>query len=109
MALPKGAGELRDRVSVLRRVKTRDSMGGATETEEAFLTVWARVNVLQAKDNVIAGERRDIRTHEVILRDGVNPKPKLGDIAIWQGTRLEVKATRPIAHWFILDCVTEVR
>jgi hypothetical protein len=109
MLLPKGAGELRDRISVLRRVKTRDGMGGAAETDETVLTAWARVNVLQARDNVIAGERRDIRTHEVILRLGVNPKPALGDVVVWSGGRLEVRSTRPVAHWLILDCITEAR
>jgi hypothetical protein len=108
-ALPKGAGDLRDRISVLRRVKTRDSMGGAAETEELVLTAWARVSVLQAKDNVIAGEHRDIRTHEVILRRGVDPVPKLGDVVEWRGGRLDVRATRPVANWLILDCVTEAR
>jgi hypothetical protein len=109
MALPKGAGELRDRISVLNRVKTRDSMGGATETDELVLTAWAQVNVLQARDNVIAGEHRDIRTHEVILRRGVSPVPKQGNVVQWLGYRLEVRATRPVGNWLILDCVTEVR
>jgi hypothetical protein len=109
MVLPKGAGELRDRISVLNRVKTCDEMGGAAETDELALTVWARVNVLQSKDNVIAGEHRDIRTHEVIIRRGVSPCPKLGNIVLWGGYRLEIKATRPAAHWLILDCVTEAR
>jgi head-tail adaptor len=109
MALPKGAGELRDRISVLRRVRTRDGIGGATETEELVLTAWASVNVLYSRDNVIAGERRDIRTHEVILRRGRNPVPMLGDVVAWGGGRLEVRSTRPIAHWLMLDCVTEAR
>ncbi|MDR1943974.1 MAG: head-tail adaptor protein [Synergistaceae bacterium] len=109
MALPRGAGDLRDRISILRRVKTRDSMGGAAESEALILTTWARVVALQAKDNVIAGGRRDIRTHEVVIRSGISPRPKQGDIAEWRGARLEVAATRPAACWFVLDCVTEVR
>jgi hypothetical protein len=109
MALPKGAGDLRDRVSILNRVKTRDGIGGATETETEILTAWAQVNVLQAKDNVIAGEHRDIRTHEVILRGGVSPVPKQGNVVQWLGYRLEIRATRPVARWLILDCVTEAR
>jgi hypothetical protein len=84
-------------------------MGGAAITEEAVLTAWARVSALQARDNVIADERREIRTHEVILRAGLSPAPKMGDIAEWRGERLKVRATRPEANWLILDCVTEAR
>ena len=109
MALPKGAGELRERIVVLRRAKSRDSMGGSVETEEELLKAWARVNVLQAKDNVIAGTHRDVRTHEVILREKVNPVPRQGDIVSWKNSRLEIRATRPVATWLILDCVTEAR
>ena len=107
MALPKGAGDLRDRVKILRKQKAKDGMGGFVETEIQILRIWAQVNALQAKDNVIAGQRRDIRTHEIILRKGVEPIPKQGDIAEWEGNRLEVAATRPVANWLILDCVTE--
>jgi hypothetical protein len=84
-------------------------MGGAEEREYELLNTYAQVNVLYSRDNVIAGERRDIRTHEVIFRDGVGPYPKLGDVVLWRWARLEVRATRNVAHWFILDCVTEAR
>jgi len=109
LALPKGAGALRERITIYRKVRERDGMGGSSETEKELLSAWAQVNVLQAKDNVIAGTSRDIRTHEVILRSQVSPVPKQGDIVDWTGYRLEVRATRPVATWLILDCITEVR
>ena len=109
MALPRGAGDLRDRIRVIRPSRTRDSMGGSVITETEMLTVWARVETLQARDNVIADEHREIRTHEVILRSGGDCVPKQGDIIEWRGSRLRAAATRPVGSWLILDCVTEAK
>ena len=105
MALPKGAGSLNERITVSRQMKTRDSMGGFRQTAEELGACFAQVNVVQARDNVIADQQRDYRTHEVILRIGTLDV-KQGDIVSWRGYSLDVKATRPVAQWLILDCVT---
>lgn len=83
-------------------------MGGYTETEMFIGGAYAQVNVTQARDNIIADQTRELRTHEIIIRPGA-AKVQQGDIAIWRGYRLVVKTTRPVANWLILDCVTEVR
>lgn len=109
MVLPKGAGYLRDRVTISCKEYTLDNMGGRIVDKETIIgTFFAQVNCTQARDNVIADQSRDLRTHEVILRQGT-AIVKLGDIVTWQGNRLIVKATRPVAHWLILDCVTEAQ
>ena len=108
MAFPKGAGALSERVGFYRLQKTKDLMGGYTETETLIGAVYAQVNVTQARDNVIADQTRDLRTHEIIIRPG-SAKVQQGDIAVWRGYRLTVKTTRPVANWLILDCVTEAR
>ena len=109
MALPKGAGYLRDRVTISRIEYTVDSMGGRGDPKETTLgTFFAQVNCSQSRDNVIADQSRDLRTHEIILRQGTVDAMQ-GDIVTWRGDRLIVKATRPVAYWLILDCVTEVR
>lgn len=108
MALPKGAGNLRDRITILRTAYTVDSMGGYGDPVETELgSFFAQVNCTQSRDNVIADQSRDLRTHEVILRQGTVDAQQ-GDIVSWQGSRLVVRATRPVAHWLILDCVSEV-
>ena len=109
MALPKGAGALRDRVTIFCPAYEVDEMGGRGDKTESVLgTFFAQVNCTQARDNVIADQSRDLRTHEVILRQGT-VIVKQGDTVVWQGERLTVKATRPVAHWLILDCVTEAQ
>jgi head-tail adaptor len=108
MALPRGAGALSERVGFYRLQKTKDLMGGYTETEMLIGAVYAQVNVTQARDNIIADQTRELRTHEIIIRPGA-AKVQQGDIAVWRGYRLTVKTTRPVANWLILDCVTEVR
>lgn len=105
MALPKGAGALNQRVTFFRIERTRDSMGGFVQTETEIGSCFAQVNVVQARDNVIADQQRDYRTHEVILRLGTYDI-KQGDIVLWRGAKLDVRATRPVTHWLILDCVT---
>lgn len=108
MALPNGAGALSERVGFYRFRKVKDLMGGYTETEALIGAAYARVNVTQARDNVIADQARELRTHEIIIRPGA-AQVQQGDIAVWRGCRLVVKTTRPVANWLILDCVTEVR
>ena len=109
MALPRGAGALRDRVTISRVEYTMDEMGGYGEPKETELgTFFAQVNCTQARDNVIADQNRDLRTHEVIIRQGTVGVAQ-EDIVTWRGDRLIVRATRPVAHWLILDCVTEAR
>ena len=109
MSLPKGAGALRDRVTIYCPSYTVDAMGGYGEKTETVLgTFFAQVNCTQARDNVIADQSRDLRTHEIILRQGTAIVQK-DDIVVWNGNRLVVKDTRPVAHWLILDCVTEAQ
>ena len=108
MALPSGAGALSERVGFYRLQKTKDLMGGFTETEMLIGAAYAQVNVTQARDNIIADQTRELRTHEIIIRPGA-AKVQQGDIAVWRGYRLTVKTTRPVANWLILDCVPEVR
>lgn len=105
MAFPKGAGSLNERITIYRVEKTIDDMGGYSENEIEIGSYFAQVNVTQARDNVIADQMRDLRTHEVILRAGTVDAHQ-GDIVLWRGSRLDVRATRPVAHWLILDCVT---
>ena len=106
MALPSGAGALRERVGFYRIERGKDLMGGYTETERLIGGAYAQVNVTQAKDGVIADQQRELRTHEIIIRPGA-VQVQQGDIAVWRGDRLVVRATRPVANWLILDCVTE--
>lgn len=108
MALPSGAGALSERVGFYRLQKTKDLMGGYTEAETLIGATYAQVNVTQARDNVIADQTRELRTHEIIIRPEAL-KVQQGDIAVWRGYRLTVRATRPVGTWLILDCVTEVR
>lgn len=108
MALPSGAGALSERVGFYRLQKTKDLMGGYTEAETLIGAAYAQVNVTQARDNVIADQTRELRTHEIIIRPGA-AQVQQGDIAVWRGCRLVVKTTRPVVNWLILDCVTEVR
>ena len=105
MALPKGAGALKERITVSRIVRIRDGTGRYTENLEDLGTFFAQVNIAFAKDNVIADQNRDLRTHEIILRFGTIQIIQ-GDIITWRGEKLDVRTTRNVNQWLILDCVT---
>lgn len=105
MALPKGAGDLKERITIYRIIKSFDDMGGYSESEQEIGSYFAQVNVTQSRDNVIADQTRDLRTHEIILRERTVDVHQ-GDIVSWRGSRIDVRTTRPVARWLILDCVT---
>jgi head-tail adaptor len=108
VAFPKGAGALSERVGFYRFQKVKDLMGGYMETEMLIGAAYAQVNVTQARDNIIADQMRDLRTHEIIVRAGA-VKVQQGDIAVWRGERLKVRTTKQIANWNVYDCITDVR
>ena len=105
------AGDLRERIEVRRFSGVPDEMGGASGSEALVMMTWARVRVPSAKDGVVAMKDAELRTHEILIRmPCVAWLPRLGDVVVWNGARLIVKATRPTdrGDGLFLDCVTEV-
>jgi len=102
------AGELRDRIDVVRKTRKTDGMGGWTETESTLLSVWAQVQTPRSQTGVVAAQDAEIRTHEVAIR--YSPLPAINDIVKFLNDRLEVKGVRYDAkrQWTFLDCVPEV-
>ena len=102
------AGELRNRIEVVRKSRTTDGMGGWSETESTLLTVWAQVLTPRSKTGVVAQQDAEIRTHEIAIR--YSALPAINDIVKHLGDRLEVKGVRydTKRQWTFLDCVPEV-
>ena len=102
------AGDLRDRIEVVRKTRTTDGMGGWSESESTLLTVWAQVLTPRSKTGVVAQQDAEIRTHEVAIR--YSALPAINDIVKHLGDRLEVKGVRYDSkkQWTFLDCVPEV-
>ncbi len=102
------AGDLRDRIEVVRKTRTTDGMGGWSETESTLLTVWAQVLTPRSKTGVVAQQDAEIRTHEIAIR--YSALPAINDIVKFLNDRLEVKGVRHDAKrkWTFLDCVPEV-
>ncbi|MDY2649152.1 MAG: head-tail adaptor protein [Pyramidobacter porci] len=88
------AGQYRDRVEHRRVAKIKDAMGGFENFEQRLGFRWANVAVPKARDNILAMQGVELRTHVVTVRDrpGV---PQMGDILICRGLRLRVLAARP--------------
>ena len=101
-------GELRDKISIIRKMKTSDGMGGWGVTESVIISPWAKVEAPKSKTGIIAQKDTEIRTHQITIRyhDGI----MIGDIVSFFGTRLIVKAIRHdrLRRWMYLDCEPEV-
>lgn len=102
------AGDLRDRIEVVRKTRTTDGMGGWSESESTLLTVWAQVLTPRSKTGVVAQQDAEIRTHEIAIR--YSALPAINDIVKHLGDRMEVKGVRYDSkrQWTFLDCVPEV-
>jgi len=102
-------GELRDKISIIRKMKTSDGMGGWGVTESVIISPWAKVEAPKSKTGIIAQKDTEIRTHQVTMR--YNDAVKIGDIVKFYDTRLVVKAIRHDGkrRWMYLDCEPEVK
>lgn len=88
------AGQYNDRMEHRRVVKVTDAMGGYSEAEQSLGFRWANVAVPRARDNILAMQGVELRTHVVTVRDRPDA-PKMGDILLCRGLRLRVLAARP--------------
>lgn len=88
------AGQYRDRVEHRRVAKIKDAMGGYSEAEQSLGFRWGNVAVPKARDNILAMQGVELRTHVVTMRDRPGA-PRMGDILICRGLRLRVLAARP--------------
>lgn len=88
------AGTFLCRVEVFRPASSPDSMGGRIMTETSMGSRWANVAVPKARDNVLAMQGLELRTHVVTVRDKPEA-PLRGDIISWRGVRLKILACRP--------------
>lgn len=109
MAFPKGAGNLRDRIGISRYVRERDSMGGYEERLSEPEYFYAQVNVINVGDSIVAGQEREIRTYEIIMRSGTYDVKQNDVIILTNGLRLKVRGVRPADRWLLIDCVIEVK
>lgn len=101
-------GELRDKISILRKIKTGDGMGGWSVTESVIISPWAKVEAPKSKTGIIAQKDTEIRTHQVTMR--YNCMVEAGDIVRFFDARLVVLAIRHDSkrRWMFLDCEPEV-
>lgn len=102
------AGQYRDRVEHCRIVKTKDAMGGFENFEQHLGFRWANVAVPKARDNILAMQGVELRTHVVTVRDHPDA-PQMGDILLCRGLHLRVIAARPdpVNVCVYLDCESD--
>ncbi len=104
-----GAGEFREVIDIISKVKTPDGMGGYIVTDNTKLHCMAIVRGKRSKDGVVSGRDLEIRTHEVIIRLS-SVEPQKNDKILWRGKTLAVKTVLPdYSDMFcVMECVNEV-
>lgn len=102
------AGQYNTRVEWRRIVKVKDTMGGFSEMEQPLGFRWASVAVPKARDNILAMQGVELRTHVVTVRDRPDV-PQMGDVLLCRGLRLRVLTGRPdpANACVYLDCVSD--
>lgn len=87
------AGELRHRITLLRRVEHPDGMGGATVSWEAAGKMWARVMPMTSGDAEAdqAGAPTEVADYRIAFRmNGLGRTVTSSDAIEWQGERLSI-------------------
>lgn len=99
-------GELRDRIDIVKEVRTADGMGGWTVSDELVCSVWANVIVPASRDGTIADATAEVRSHAVRVRQSAETlKVQIDNIIVWRDWRLVVKNARPYKYqWIDFDC-----
>ena len=73
------AGEMRSQITVQSATQTRDAHGGATETFAEFVTTWAEINPLTAREFVSGNQITQDVSHRIRMRyyPGVTPSMRI--------------------------------
>lgn len=84
------AGDLRQRVTIQRRVETPNSFGALERSWEDVATVWAAVEPLQGREFFASKEMYSEVQYRVRMRyrEGVEPTMRV----LWNGLALDIKA-----------------
>ena len=82
------AGELSERVTIQRKTRTRDAMGGYAETWTDVTTVWALVRPMSGNERALAAQQQASVNYKVVIRyRAVSTQQRL----LWRGSPLNIR------------------
>ena len=108
MAMKIGPGDLDERVTIRRSVKTPDGYGGNTETWVDVATRWAKVLPLSGRERDMAEQTESPRNYRITLRrDSVTAAINEANIMVWRGSQMNIRfiadaGPRPL--YLTFDC-----
>lgn len=92
MAMKVGPGDLDERVTIRRQVRTPDGGGGYQESWTDLATRWAKVGPLSGRERDVANQTESPRNYRVTLRrDGVTATITEADILVWRGRDMNIR------------------
>jgi SPP1 family predicted phage head-tail adaptor len=90
-------GQMDQRVSIQRKTRVADGLGGFTITETTIATVWARVETERGQERVIADQQRGVVGYRLTSRNqGSWSGVTTGDVLVLGSVRLNVRSA-PLA------------
>lgn len=89
MAKEPGAGDLNERVTILRRSSTRDAMGGQIENWQVRCELWAQVQPMSAGEQYRRQQIQAKADWKVTVRYNGDIAP--ADRVSWRGRTFEIK------------------
>lgn len=102
------AGTMKYRIEIWRKTSVPDSMGGRIETLAQIDVRWGAIDVPRSRDNILAMQGVELRTHVITLRD--KPEyPVKDDILKCAAGTLRVQGVRPDPNnrCVYVDCVSD--
>lgn len=82
-------GELRERVTLQTKTRTRDAMGGYAETWADTATVWALVRPMSGRERAQAGQQQAAANYLVVMR--YRSDVLAGQRLLWRDTPLNIR------------------
>src|SRR5690606_13781910 len=82
-------GELTERVTFRREVRTDDGMGGSTLSWQDIATVWAHVRPMNGNERLASAQVESHANYLIVARAPRDVQEK--DIAVWNGRELNVR------------------
>ena len=84
------SGSLRERIEILRPVRTPNGSGGNTTSYTSLFLTYSKVDQKKASTDIIASQANIIQPFEFTIRYRLDPVIQIGDRILWRSRNFEI-------------------
>ncbi|MGE4340357.1 MAG: phage head closure protein [Pigmentiphaga sp.] len=101
---PYSAGELNQRVTLRKEVKSDDGMGGNTSSWQDIATVWAKVRPMTGNEREHSDRLNAAANYLILIRDRSDVDENC--VVTWKGTTFNIRFAKvdPRSRFLALEC-----